>query len=163
MELRKVIGAFVDKISAEHNTESDKIEADKRWSDLAANNRRVSAIIKMDRMRTYTEEALNGPSGLSSLPKWIQKEFEEYRKEKSESMKGVPMSKAGQFIEDVKDEFGFLGAVSDKSSPIQYRIHAEMKDGNVGITPWYTEASLDALKKDIIKQGHKIIKIEKKV
>jgi len=80
-----------------------------------------------------------------------------------DKMEVVPMSKAGQFIEDVKDEFGFLGAVSDKSSPVQYRIHAEMKDGNVGITPWYTEASLDALKKDIIKQGHKIIKIEKKV
>jgi hypothetical protein len=72
------------------------------------------------------------------------------------------MSKAGQFIEDVKDEFGFLGAISGGNSSIQYRIHAEMGGGKVGITPWYTEASLEAPKKDVIAAGHKIIKIERK-
>jgi hypothetical protein len=72
------------------------------------------------------------------------------------------MSIARQFIEKVKDEFGFLGAISGGESPAQYRIHAEMKDGKIGITPWYTEASIEALKKDILDAGHKIIKIEKK-
>lgn len=79
--LREVIGQFVDKISDEHNAISDRLTAEKKWDELKENNKKVSAILKMDRMRTFTDEALNGPDGIKKLPKWLQKEFETYRKE----------------------------------------------------------------------------------
>ena len=72
------------------------------------------------------------------------------------------MTKAERLLKETKeDPFGFFKALSPISGD-QFRIHAEMPDGKVGITPWYSEASLPALKKEIIQAGHKIIKIEKR-
>lgn len=59
-----------------------------------------------------------------------------------------------------RDIFGFAQAINTK--PVtRYRIHAQLPNGDIGITPWYTEQSLDSLKHEIESVGHKIIKIER--
>jgi len=46
----------------------------------------------------------------------------------------------------------------------QWRIHAELPDGRIGITAWYhSEETLAAFLKEIKDHGHRVIKIERKV
>ena len=43
-----------------------------------------------------------------------------------------------------------------------FRIHAEMQNGKIGLTAWYTSAVIEDIKQDVKDEGHKIIKVEEK-
>ena len=45
---------------------------------------------------------------------------------------------------------------------ISYRFHAQLPNGDVGLTAWYTKAVSDDIQKEIIASGAKIIKTETK-
>lgn len=55
----------------------------------------------------------------------------------------------------------FLKAIGGHKPTEVYRVHADIGDGKVGITGWYTKAVIDDVVDDIKKKGVKIIKIEK--
>lgn len=55
----------------------------------------------------------------------------------------------------------FLKAVSGNKPAEVYRVHAETDKGKVGITAWYTKATINDVVKDIKRAGFKILKIEK--
>lgn len=61
--------------------------------------------------------------------------------------------------EDTKSDF--LKTISGNKPAEVYRVHAKLKNGKIGITPWFTKAVIDDVKDDIKKAGHKIIKVEK--
>lgn len=58
------------------------------------------------------------------------------------------------------DPFGFMSALVGNSKPVAKRIHAEMPDGTVGITAWYTDATIGLLAEEILERGGLILKIE---
>jgi len=54
----------------------------------------------------------------------------------------------------------FLNAITTHAPVKVYRIHAEASPGKIGLTAWYTAETIEEIKADIVKAGHKIIRIE---
>lgn len=56
----------------------------------------------------------------------------------------------------------FAEALTGKAE-VEYRIHAQLTNGNIGITAWYaSQESIDALKEEIEASGATILKVETK-
>lgn len=71
------------------------------------------------------------------------------------------MIRLTDILNEVDTKSDFLKAISGNKPAEVYRVHAKLKDGKIGITPWFTKAVIDDVKDDIKKAGHKIIKVEK--
>ena len=71
------------------------------------------------------------------------------------------MIRLTDILNEVDTNSDFLKAISGNKPAEVYRVHAKLKDGKIGITPWFTKAVIDDVKDDIKKAGHKIIKVEK--
>lgn len=121
--LREVVGEFVDQRSAEHDAEITRLKAGKRFPEAATVSKKASAIVKMDRLRTFTDEAIAGPDGLAKLPKWLQKEFAAYRQE-AEPQATPPTTKinTGDIVSDGLIKGKVLGEAVVGKKNAGYRI-----------------------------------------
>ena len=71
------------------------------------------------------------------------------------------MIRLTDILKEANPKADFLKAISGIKPAEVYRIHAKLPNGKVGITAWYTKATIDDLEDEIKSTGATIIKIEK--
>jgi len=77
-KLQKQIDAFVDKRANAFNKKMDELKATKNFDELRKENKKASAISKLDKIRGLRLEPAR--EAIKKLPRWIQGEFAIFQK-----------------------------------------------------------------------------------